>query len=308
MLAYDYPVLGVFWSLLMFAFFFLWIFIVIWCFIDNFRRHDHHGVAKATVVPVHRVHPGHRRAVLPHHPAGGRRRHIGVAEPPPTHPSTPAAGTPGGAGCRHLCTPGARHDRSSHRRVPRVDRRPDARGARPAGQGGAGAPAALGPWRLGVRREAARSRRHPPGAGEDPGSRAGAHPPRAHGRVGVRVLPGRRGGDGLRPGVGRPLGSRRAAVRRRPPVELRWLRLTRALVVFDVNDFDETLPGPFEWDLKRLAASLEIAARGRGFDDKVRAQVVSGSIRGTARRSGASARWPARRLVRSTSISRSSSP
>jgi uncharacterized protein (DUF2252 family) len=49
-------------------------------------------------------------------------------------------------------------------------------------------------------------------------------------------------------------------------------------LVFDVNDFDETLPGPFEWDLKRLAASLEIAARGRGFDDKVRAQVVSGSI------------------------------
>ncbi len=50
-------------------------------------------------------------------------------------------------------------------------------------------------------------------------------------------------------------------------------------LVFDVNDFDETLPGPFEWDLKRLAASLEIAARGRGFDEKVRAQVVSGSMR-----------------------------
>lgn len=47
MLAYDYPVLGVFWSLLMFTFFFMWIFIVVWCFIDNFRRHDHHGFAKA---------------------------------------------------------------------------------------------------------------------------------------------------------------------------------------------------------------------------------------------------------------------
>ena len=34
---------------------------------------------------------------------------------------------------------------------------------------------------------------------------------------------------------------------------------------FDVNDFDETLPGPFEWDLKRLAASLEVAGRDRGF-------------------------------------------
>ena len=35
------------------------------------------------------------------------------------------------------------------------------------------------------------------------------------------------------------------------------------LLVFDVNDFDETLPGPWEWDVKRLAASLEVAARGQ---------------------------------------------
>ena len=35
-------------------------------------------------------------------------------------------------------------------------------------------------------------------------------------------------------------------------------------LVFDMNDFDETLPGPFEWDVKRLAASLEIAARAVG--------------------------------------------
>ena len=32
-------------------------------------------------------------------------------------------------------------------------------------------------------------------------------------------------------------------------------------LVFDLNDFDETLPGPFEWDVKRLAASLEIVCR-----------------------------------------------
>ena len=47
LLAYSYPLLSVFWSLLMFAGFVLWIFIVVWCFIDNFRRQDHHGVAKA---------------------------------------------------------------------------------------------------------------------------------------------------------------------------------------------------------------------------------------------------------------------
>ncbi len=50
-------------------------------------------------------------------------------------------------------------------------------------------------------------------------------------------------------------------------------------LLFDVNDFDETHPGPFEWDVKRLAASLEIAARARGFDDKVRRDVVARGIR-----------------------------
>jgi uncharacterized protein (DUF2252 family) len=38
-------------------------------------------------------------------------------------------------------------------------------------------------------------------------------------------------------------------------------------LLFDVNDFDETLPGPWEWDVKRLAASLVVAGRENGFDD-----------------------------------------
>jgi uncharacterized protein (DUF2252 family) len=45
-------------------------------------------------------------------------------------------------------------------------------------------------------------------------------------------------------------------------------------LVFDLNDFDETLPGPWEWDLKRLTASLAIAGRDRGFSDKERAAIV----------------------------------
>ena len=45
-------------------------------------------------------------------------------------------------------------------------------------------------------------------------------------------------------------------------------------LVFDVNDFDETLPGPWEWDVKRLAASLAVAARGNGFTAADREQVV----------------------------------
>jgi uncharacterized protein (DUF2252 family) len=49
-------------------------------------------------------------------------------------------------------------------------------------------------------------------------------------------------------------------------------------LVFDLNDFDETLPGPFEWDVKRLATSFEIAGRDRGFDDKVRRAAVLASV------------------------------
>ena len=40
------------------------------------------------------------------------------------------------------------------------------------------------------------------------------------------------------------------------------------LLLFDVNDFDETLPGPFEWDVKRLVTSFVIAGRTRGFSEK----------------------------------------
>ena len=45
-------------------------------------------------------------------------------------------------------------------------------------------------------------------------------------------------------------------------------------IVFDMNDFDETSVGPFEWDVKRLGASFEIAARARGFDTKVAQRTV----------------------------------
>ncbi|HEY2767020.1 MAG TPA: DUF2252 domain-containing protein [Solirubrobacteraceae bacterium] len=48
-------------------------------------------------------------------------------------------------------------------------------------------------------------------------------------------------------------------------------------LIFDVNDFDETLPGPWEWDLKRLAASIAIAGRERGFSAKQREQAVRAS-------------------------------
>ena len=46
-------------------------------------------------------------------------------------------------------------------------------------------------------------------------------------------------------------------------------------LVFDLNDFDESLPGPWEWDLKRLAASFEIAGRENGYKRKQRDAVLA---------------------------------
>ena len=45
-------------------------------------------------------------------------------------------------------------------------------------------------------------------------------------------------------------------------------------LVFDINDFDETLPGPFEWDVKRLAASFAVAANHLGFTSREREEIV----------------------------------
>jgi uncharacterized protein (DUF2252 family) len=49
-------------------------------------------------------------------------------------------------------------------------------------------------------------------------------------------------------------------------------------LVFDVNDFDETLPGPWEWDVKRLAASMEVAARDNGFTAKETREIVKATV------------------------------
>jgi len=49
-------------------------------------------------------------------------------------------------------------------------------------------------------------------------------------------------------------------------------------LILDLNDFDETLPGPWEWDVKRLAASLEIAGRERNFNAKTRRNLVSATV------------------------------
>ncbi|MEV7993342.1 DUF2252 domain-containing protein [Streptomyces sp. NPDC086077] len=55
-------------------------------------------------------------------------------------------------------------------------------------------------------------------------------------------------------------------------------------LVFDINDFDETLAGPFEWDVKRLAASLVIAARANGFSDREQNRAVAACVRAYRKR------------------------
>ncbi|MET8131733.1 DUF2252 domain-containing protein [Streptomyces sp. NPDC005251] len=62
-------------------------------------------------------------------------------------------------------------------------------------------------------------------------------------------------------------------------LNFRLLASPERKLMFDINDFDETLPGPWEWDVKRLSASFVIAARANGLDDAERARIVSGTVR-----------------------------
>ncbi|MER6095850.1 DUF2252 domain-containing protein [Streptomyces sp. NPDC001728] len=62
-------------------------------------------------------------------------------------------------------------------------------------------------------------------------------------------------------------------------LNFRLLASPERRLMFDINDFDETLPGPWEWDVKRLAASLVIAGRSNGFSTKERAGIVRATVR-----------------------------
>jgi uncharacterized protein (DUF2252 family) len=49
-------------------------------------------------------------------------------------------------------------------------------------------------------------------------------------------------------------------------------------LIFDINDFDETLPGPWEWDVKRLAAGMLIAARDNGYRSKDQDRILLATV------------------------------
>jgi uncharacterized protein (DUF2252 family) len=63
-------------------------------------------------------------------------------------------------------------------------------------------------------------------------------------------------------------------------------------MIFDINDFDETLPGPWEWDVKRLAASFEICGRHRGFTPTECRDVAASAVSGYRERMRKSAGMP----------------
>jgi uncharacterized protein (DUF2252 family) len=63
-------------------------------------------------------------------------------------------------------------------------------------------------------------------------------------------------------------------------------------LIFDLNDFDETIPGPWEWDLKRLAASFEVAGRYRGFSRTQRTLICRTVARGYRERMRAASSSP----------------
>ncbi|MFD3502606.1 DUF2252 domain-containing protein [Streptomyces sp. NPDC058676] len=62
-------------------------------------------------------------------------------------------------------------------------------------------------------------------------------------------------------------------------LNFRLLASPERRMMFDINDFDETLPGPWEWDVKRLSASFVIAGRANGFSTKERAGIVRATVR-----------------------------
>ncbi|MEU2114621.1 DUF2252 domain-containing protein [Streptomyces sp. NPDC016459] len=62
-------------------------------------------------------------------------------------------------------------------------------------------------------------------------------------------------------------------------LNFRLLASPERQLMFDINDFDETHPGPWEWDVKRLSASFVIAGRANGFDDAERARIVRSTVR-----------------------------
>src|SRR5262249_50031184 len=120
--------------------------------------------------------------------------------------------------------------------------------------------------------------RDPAGAGRDPSPRARPDPVRPDAGVTVHVLPRRGGHHGGRPGSHAALRAHHPDLRGRALSNFGTFGTPERELVFDINDFDETLPGPWEWDVKRLVASLAIAGRNNGFKHRERTDIELHSV------------------------------
>ena len=103
-------------------------------------------------------------------------------------------------------------------------------------------------------------------------------PLRTHGPIAFRLLSRRGRGHGGRSGFDPDLRTSRAGLRRRSPYEFRVVCHAGTQSVFDINDFDETLHAPWEWDLKRLATSFVVAAGIRPARQRSRDVVVGRAL------------------------------
>ena len=112
-----------------------------------------------------------------------------------------------------------------------------------------------------------------------PGARAPA--PRADGRVAPSPTTAarRRSWPSTWPTRPAPTSSSRPAATPTSPTSA-CSRSPERTLVFDANDFDETLPGPWEWDVKRLAASIVIAGRANGFSAAQNREATMAAVRG----------------------------
>ena len=163
---------------------------------------------------------------------------------------------------------GANGSRRAPGRYRTSGRASERRRARPPGRG-----ASLGARCVGAGTGSTRPGRAARGAVGDAGAGTGTRPLRTDAGLPVHVLPWSRLSDGCGSRSRAQNGPPRPALRRRPSFELRGFASPDRRLVFGVNDFDETLPGPFEWDVKRLVASFAVAGRDRGFDSKQRRSI-----------------------------------
>ena len=111
------------------------------------------------------------------------------------------------------------------------------------------------------------------GAGADAGAGARPDPLRPDARLAVHVLPRRRVPDGSDLASGPRTGLHTQLCGDAHLSNFGGYAAPDRRLVFSLNDFDETLPGPFEWDVKRLVASFAVAGRDRGFDPKQREKI-----------------------------------